>query len=172
MYSTENKRMHISVNLVWPSDAMWRVRTGSTLSQVMACCLTVPSHYLNQCSLVISDDLWHSHEGNFTGNAQDVYPWYKFQGYQFKITTASPGRHRVNRLYMGNAQHEGFVKWKIWFRPLSNQNGDSWWPANDMHQDICIVYDDVERLLFVKNALVRWFVALYLLETVTFSSYR
>ena len=37
-----------------------------------------PSHYLNQCWLVISDALWHSSEGNFTGNAQDIHVWYKF----------------------------------------------------------------------------------------------
>ena len=35
------------------------------LAQVMACCLVVPSHYLNQCSLIISEVLWHSPEGNF-----------------------------------------------------------------------------------------------------------
>ena len=29
-------------------------RSGSTLTQVMACCLTAPSHYLNQCRLIIS----------------------------------------------------------------------------------------------------------------------
>ena len=29
-------------------------RSGSTLAQVMACCLTAPSHYLNQCWLIIS----------------------------------------------------------------------------------------------------------------------
>ena len=31
----------------WPSDAIWRWRSWSTLVQVMACCLTAPSHYLN-----------------------------------------------------------------------------------------------------------------------------
>ena len=30
-------------------------RSGSTLAQVMACCLTAPSHYLNQCWLIISE---------------------------------------------------------------------------------------------------------------------
>ena len=33
--------------------------TGSTLDQVMACCLT-PNHYLGQCSLTISKVPWHS----------------------------------------------------------------------------------------------------------------
>ena len=46
-------------NSLWPSDAIRRHRSGSTLAQVMACCLTAPSHYLNQCWLVISKVLWH-----------------------------------------------------------------------------------------------------------------
>ena len=29
---------------LWPSDAIWWQWTGSTLTQVMACCLTAPSH--------------------------------------------------------------------------------------------------------------------------------
>ena len=36
------------LNSLGPSDAIWRQKTGSTLAQVMACCLTAPSHYLNQ----------------------------------------------------------------------------------------------------------------------------
>ena len=41
---------------------------GSALTPVLACCLTAPSHYLNQCWLIISEVLWHSPEANFTGN--------------------------------------------------------------------------------------------------------
>ena len=37
------------VNSLWSSDVIWRQRSWSTLAQVMACCLTAPSHYLNQC---------------------------------------------------------------------------------------------------------------------------
>ena len=36
------------INSLRPRDATWRHRSGSTLPQVMACCLTAPSHYLNQ----------------------------------------------------------------------------------------------------------------------------
>ena len=39
-----------TVNSLWHSDAIWRQRSGSTLAKVMACCLTSPSHYLNQWS--------------------------------------------------------------------------------------------------------------------------
>ena len=38
-----------SINTLWPTDAIWRHRSGSTLAQAMACCLMAPSHYLNQC---------------------------------------------------------------------------------------------------------------------------
>ena len=55
---------------------IWWQRTGSVLVQVMNCCLTAPSqwsHYLNWCWLIICEVLWHSPEGNFTRNAQDIY---------------------------------------------------------------------------------------------------
>ena len=37
----------------------------------------VHHHYPNQCWLIISGVLWHSHEGNFTANSQNIYPWYE-----------------------------------------------------------------------------------------------
>ena len=55
-----------SFNSLWSSDAIWRQGSGSTLAQVMACCLTAPSHYLNQCWLITSKVQWHSSGGNFT----------------------------------------------------------------------------------------------------------
>ena len=33
--------------------------SGSTLDQVMACCLMTPSHYLNQCWVIIKGVLYH-----------------------------------------------------------------------------------------------------------------
>ena len=42
------------LNSLRPSDAIWQHRSGSTLAQVMACCLTAPSHNPNQCWLIIS----------------------------------------------------------------------------------------------------------------------
>ena len=49
-------------NSLGPSDTIWRWRSWSTLVQVMACCLTAPSHYLNQCWLITREVLWHSSE--------------------------------------------------------------------------------------------------------------
>ena len=44
----------------------------STLAQVMACCLTAPSHHLKQCRLTINGVLWHSSPGNVHLNTQDI----------------------------------------------------------------------------------------------------
>ena len=53
------------LNSLWPSDAIWWQGSRSTLVQVMACCLTAPSHYLNQCWLCITKVQWCLSEGNF-----------------------------------------------------------------------------------------------------------
>ena len=55
-------RHWLCFNSMGPSDAIWHWRSCSTMVQVMACCLTAPSHYLNQCWLIISKVLWHSFE--------------------------------------------------------------------------------------------------------------
>ena len=39
------------LNSLGPSDAIWRHRSGSTLTHVLACCLTAPSHYLTNVDL-------------------------------------------------------------------------------------------------------------------------
>ena len=63
-------------SLLWP--VWW---SGSTLAQVMACCLAAPSHNLNQCWLIIKVVLFHSLEGSFTGHAHYIYPWHFFEDY-------------------------------------------------------------------------------------------
>ena len=47
------------ITLLWLSDTIWWQRSGSTLAQVMACYLRAPSHYRNQCWLIISEVQWH-----------------------------------------------------------------------------------------------------------------
>ena len=63
------------VNSLGPSDAIWRQRSGSTLAQLMACCLMAPSHYLNQCWLIISKIEWHSSRGKFTWDTSAINHW-------------------------------------------------------------------------------------------------
>ena len=45
----------------WPGDVIWWHASGSTLDQIVVCCLVAPSHYLNQWWPIITD-------GNFTEN--------------------------------------------------------------------------------------------------------
>ena len=80
-------------NSLWPSDDIWRLRPRSTLGPGMVCCLTVPSHYLNQCWLLIS--LWHWHESNFAASTQANILGIEFDGYILKITATSS---RANEL--------------------------------------------------------------------------
>ena len=88
------------VESLWPSDAMWRHGSRSILAQLMAWCLTTPSHYLNQCWLITSEVLRHSHEIDITGNAQDSHLCYEFENYYFffKITASSPRGQWVNEI--------------------------------------------------------------------------
>ena len=79
-----------AVNSFWPSDTIWCHRSGSTLAQVMAWCLTAASHYLNQYWLIISEVLWHSPKNNFTGSYQAAVLYNEFENCTFEITTSSP----------------------------------------------------------------------------------
>ena len=82
-------------NSQWPSDAIKCHGTWYTLNRVIACCLTAPSHYLNQSWLIINEVLCHSCDLNFTRNAQDIYPWYEIENNWFNITTTYARGQRV-----------------------------------------------------------------------------
>ena len=89
------------VNSLRPSDAIWRHRSGSTLAQVMACCLTAPSHYLNQCWLIISKIQWYSSEGNVTRDILATNHICWLENYLSKISIKSPRGQWVNSLVPG-----------------------------------------------------------------------
>ena len=71
-------------SLLWTSNAIWQNWSGSTLKQVIACCLSAPSHYLNQCWLITAV-LLHSPESKCV-----------FGDYIFRITTTSRKDQWVN----------------------------------------------------------------------------
>ena len=64
-------------NFVWSSDAIWRHRSGSIMGQIMAYCLTTPNHYINQCSLIISEarniPMWSIQQGMFQISILNVF---------------------------------------------------------------------------------------------------
>ena len=84
------------VNSSWPSGAMWQLRSGSTLAQVMASCLMAPSHYLNQYWLIISEVVWHSPEGGQFLRICSIYLWYEFENYQHNIIVTCSRDQWVN----------------------------------------------------------------------------
>ena len=58
------------VNALLPKYITWQHRSGSTLA---------PSHYLNQCWLIINGLLWNKHKTNFTGCTEDNNLWKEFE---------------------------------------------------------------------------------------------
>ena len=59
-------------NSLWPTDIIWWHRSGPTFAQEMACCLMAPSHYLNQCWLIIKGIVWPSTQSNFMRSAHEL----------------------------------------------------------------------------------------------------
>ena len=80
-YQGDNLLCPHDINSLWPSDAIRWHRSESTMAQVMACCLTAPSHYLNQCWLLLIEVLQHLPQRNFTVSAQATILWHKFANY-------------------------------------------------------------------------------------------
>ena len=76
-----------------------------TSSHIMACCLTVPSHYLNECWILIREARWHSSESNSTLSNQGTI-LYEFLIYIFKIMATPPRGQWVNSGY-----HSGSWLW-------------------------------------------------------------
>ena len=66
------KYSNVLINSLWPGDAIWRHGTRSTLAQVMACCLTAPSHDMNPCWLIIGEVPWHSSQGIIIRQCEDT----------------------------------------------------------------------------------------------------
>ena len=81
--------MH-TVDSLWPSDAIWLQRSELTLAQVMACCLTAPSHYLNQSWLISKGVLCHSLTSNCGRRAQELNPLHMFGEYTLRLATTRP----------------------------------------------------------------------------------
>ena len=85
MQHTQLLQLQLLLNSLWPNDAIWRHISGSTLAQVMPCCLTAPSHYLNQCWLIISGVLQHAHQSNYIGCVQEFNLQHELENYSLKI---------------------------------------------------------------------------------------
>ena len=62
----------------------------------MACCLIAPSHYLNQCWLIISGVLQHAHQSNFIGYVQEFNPKHESENFSLKFLKHHPGANELS----------------------------------------------------------------------------
>ena len=96
-----NEIEHNSINLSRISQkvletSIWRHWPGSTLIQIMACCLTAPSYYLNKCWLITIKVQRHSSGDNLTRDTSAINHWNKLENHLSKIVFKSPRGHCVN----------------------------------------------------------------------------
>ena len=79
-------------NSLCPADAICQHILRSVLTQLMACNLRAPSHYLNQCWPFTREALRYSPESKFPANVQATILYNGFENYDFEInTTVSRG---------------------------------------------------------------------------------
>ena len=83
------------IKSLWPSDGIWQHRTWPTLAQVMVCCLTAPSHYLNQCWLIIGKVQSHSSGNHFTKDISAINHWSLFKITCLECHSNFPGANEL-----------------------------------------------------------------------------
>ena len=93
----------------------------------MAWCRQATNYYLNHCWLIISEVLWHSPDGNFTWNAQDICLWHISQknNYQFKIIATLASERCENNLVLYFSK--SFYELISWALPVKLALGECHW---------------------------------------------
>ena len=148
------------LNSLWPSDVIWWQRSGSTLAQVMTCCLTAPHHYLNQCWLIIRAGVKYvlSNTNTFFPEFQIQIQIHQQKSYQIQIQiqlikykyTMRPRqncRHFTDDVLFIQISLKIVSKGPIYNKPTLVQImawgwvgnkplSDQWWPGLLMHECI------------------------------------
>ena len=66
-------RVHYDISVMcWGCFRSLYSQRGPTLAQVIPCCLTAPSHYQNQCWLIISKVQWQWSQYNVTWDTSGI----------------------------------------------------------------------------------------------------
>ena len=92
----------------------------------MACCLTAPNPYLNQCWFLIIEVRWHSPGSNFTARAQATILHNEFENYTYKIILLHlPGANELTHWgrVTSVTNHHWFRQWLVaWPAPCHYLN--------------------------------------------------
>ena len=148
------------VNSLWCSDTIWRHKFGSTLVPVMACCLMAPSHYLNQCWLIISKVQWHPYQEipqpsvteitllwphNGPDGVSNHQPHECLLNRLFGHRSKKTSKLRVTGLCVGNSPETGEFPAQM----ASNaENISIWWRHHELENHL--------SKIFVKSPMGQW----------------
>ena len=105
LFPLQKYRGDFYFNSLRPSDAYMRHhwRSGSTLAQVMDCCLMTPSRYLNQC--------WLIYLSSYPGYFQEPY-WVTWQVYGPETITWGQFHKIPQRLIVKISLEITYLKWQ------------------------------------------------------------
>ena len=128
----------------------------------MASCRTAPSHYLNQCWLIINEVLWHSLDVSFTGNAEDIYPSYEFKNLRLYLNLISQCVNMWLAIILMNADP---VDWSIY----SSHNKNKWtlWDQNKMSNILQITFSNAFSEKKVVVFQIKFLLSLFLSGKLT-----
>ena len=143
-------------NSFWPSDATWRPGSGSTLGQVMACCLTALIHYLKSWTNIDFSSV-RFNDVHLTAISQDI-PQPSITEFSLKITYGNfhsnlPGD---NELMCKSQYMYIIITMKGWTRQYQRQQWDS------VDRSVCLTHlstpgqnghhfaDDISKYIFHK----------------------
>ena len=88
----------------------------------MACCLTAPSHYLNQCWLIINKVMWHSSEDIIIRTFEDTNQWSKIENYIYKMALRSPRGQWTNAAWGVDYKKRNINQWRSYFHQIKSIN--------------------------------------------------
>ena len=111
------------IDLLWPSDTIWRHRSGSALAQVTACCLMAPSHYLNQCWL----SMGHSPK---TPNPKNQFIKWVWKMHFYNHVHLLPYLSRANALNL-----QSLVRWLPRYYCFTFALNSPYWSQTNLHHD-------------------------------------
>ena len=141
-----NIKLPLVCNSLWPSDALWLHRSGSTLAKVMAYCLTTPSNVYLFC-------------GNHLGAISQEMPMNLIRNMHseiplLKLPPHLPGASELNTLFHGHKMDHSWI-WqgaciRIWFYiPFITDCRQACWITQN--HKLCIVIYQARTKTWIYN---------------------